>query len=56
MLVSVEPDLNVDLAVAQPLEGEARHLLPHDKGLPHRIVNLRPCDPARGRVAQDPQQ
>ena len=54
VLVSVEPDLDVDLAPVQPLEGEARHLLPHGEGLADRLVHVRPADPAGGGVAQDP--
>ena len=54
MLVSVEPDLNLDLAVAQPLEGEARDLLPHGEGLAHSLVHLVVGEAARGRVAEDP--
>ena len=56
MLVSVEPDLDVNLAAVQPLEGEARHLLPHGEGLADRLVNIRPADSAGGGIAQDPQQ
>ena len=54
VLVSVEPDLDVDLAPVQPLEGQARHLLPHGEGLADRLVHVRPADSAGGGVAQDP--
>ena len=54
VLVSVEPDLDVDLAAVQLLEGEARHLLPHGEGLADRLVDLRPADPAGGGITEDP--
>merc|ERR1719500_231270 len=54
VLVSVEPDLDVNLAAVQPLEGEAGHLLPHGEGLTGGLINIRPTDPARSGITQDP--
>ena len=54
MLVSVEPDLNMDFAVVQPLKGEARDLLPHVEGLAHGLVHLGVGKAAGCRVTEDP--
>ena len=54
MLVSIEPDLDVNLAVCQPLERQPRDFLPHSEGLLDSIVNIRVTEAARGGVSQDP--
>ena len=54
MLVSIEPDLDVNLAVCQPLERQPGDFLPHSEGLLDSLVNIRVTEAARGRVSQDP--